>query len=306
MREGTQYKSREDMEYHFKWVRKHFYTDLLKVFLAKDVDDYNDYKFDLYYNFHSLDILKYDEIGASEKFIKCTLLRCFDLEKIVEQIVDYYNKRNDKLFNKYDTDGDVQINDMYYITENIFIPKNISLKDFEKDKFVSFVNSYIDWITNELIKCGDVSFYKVNKITDELLDWNEHLEYRKKRALQTAKENRFNQSCEVSLEAQIILGECFIELFHKLYNQIKKKNKLDTLNEMQFLFDYVSKTVYTNGKEPLLDGEIRDRFLTAGATPEDVVEMNREEIVAYDKFSTYLLFYKSVQKAFDKVEIEIE
>ena len=42
------------MEYHFKWVRKHFYTDLLKVFLAKDVDDYNDYKFDLYYNFHSL------------------------------------------------------------------------------------------------------------------------------------------------------------------------------------------------------------------------------------------------------------
>ena len=32
MRKATEYESREDMEYNFKWVRKHFYTDLVKLF----------------------------------------------------------------------------------------------------------------------------------------------------------------------------------------------------------------------------------------------------------------------------------
>ena len=155
-----------------------------------------------------------------------------------------------------------------------------------------------------MINCDDVSFYKVSKIVDKLLGWDEKFEHMKKRELRRAKKYRYNQSYDISNHAEIVLGECFIELFHKLYKERANIDREEMLNEMQFLFDYVRNSVNTNGKVPLLDGDLRDRFLTAGAYPEYFVNMNRAEIVAYDKFLTNLLFYKSVSKAYELIEIK--
>ena len=300
MVKAIEYQSREEMEYHFKWVRKHFYTDLLKLFLVKDVDDYNDYKYDIYDSFHSLDFLKYDEIAPSIDYVKNILLEFNDLEKNVNIAIDWYNKRNKSMFK--DGETYIKIGRLYYEKDDLIYPSDISSDSFDKEKFINFATEYVDWLVNKLLEKGDVSFYHVNKKLDEILGWDEKFEFDKKRALKEARENRFNQSIDISFNDKEKLGICFIELFDKIYKKEENLNIEETINEMQFLFDYIKKTIYTNGREPMLDREISDGFLTAGAYPEDFVEMNREEIVAYDKFSTYLLCYESVLKAFELIK----
>ena len=299
MRDGTKYASREEMEYHFKWVKKHFYTDLIKLFLVKSAVDHNDYKYDLYDNFNSLDILKYEEISPSEDYIKNTLLNFDDMDKNIDIAVDWYNQRNKSLFKE--SEDYVKIGKLYYNIDDVIYPSDISSKDFDKEKFVGFASKYIDWLVEELLKNGDVSFYKISKKVDGILGLTERFENDKKRAVEEAKKNRFNQSIDISFDCEVKLGIRFIELFHKIYTQEENLNIKETINEMQFLFDYVKKTVFTNGRS-LLDCDIRDGFLTAGAYPEDFVEMDENEIIKYDKFSTYLLCYLSVSKAFELTE----
>ena len=50
---------KQDMENEFFWIRKNYYTDLLKLFVCRDIDDYENYKLDLYFTFHFLNIVIY-------------------------------------------------------------------------------------------------------------------------------------------------------------------------------------------------------------------------------------------------------
>ena len=300
MRKVTEYESREDMEYHFKWVRKHFYTDLVKLFLVKDVDDYKDYKYDIYASFHSLDFLKYEEIAPSRDYVKNILLEFNNVEKNIDIAIDWYNKRNKSLFKE--GEDSVKIDKYHYGKDDVIYPSDISGDCFDKEKFIKFATEYVDWLVDELIKKGDVSFYNISKKLDEFLGWNEKLEFDKKRAVEDAKKYRFNQSRDISVDYVEKLGICFIELFDKIYKQEENLNIEETINEMQFLFNYIKQIGYTNGKMPLLDSEISAIFLTACVCPEDFVDMDRKETVIYDKFSTYLLCYKSVSRAFELIE----
>ena len=36
--------TKQDMEKEFFWIRKHYYTDLLKLFVVRDIDDYEEEK----------------------------------------------------------------------------------------------------------------------------------------------------------------------------------------------------------------------------------------------------------------------
>ncbi len=303
MPKGFEYRSKEEMEYNFRWVRKHFYTDLIKLFLVKDIDDYNDYKYSLFGCFHSLDVLKKDKDVSTGEYIKNTLLNLGDLQGEIDIAVDWYNKRNQTLF-KW-SEPYVKIGRFYYEKEDVIYPSDITIDFIDIDEFTKFATLYIDWLIGELIQNDDASFYRVSKKIDELLGWDVKFEYDRKKALKEAEENRFNQAIDIELlynDCEKTLGIHFIELFHKIYIKEEGINIEETINEMQYLFDYIKRIGHTNNKEPLLNVEINDAFLTAWSSPEDYVEMDREEIMKYDKFCTYLLCYESVSKAFELIK----
>lgn len=304
--------TKQDMEKEFSYIRKLYYTDLLKLFVCRDIDDYEDYKLDLYFTFHFLNIIKETGKTPMLKYLKNNLLKC-NKECIKENIVlavNRYNKRVDNLFKNTEKEGNID---------------KINIKELDEKEFSKFVIRYTNWLTRELCATmnHEVSLGEVNRKINKLLHWDEVYEYKKKRAQEAYEDNfaevfsilcadesfcinrdkKYNLSCGSSYNGYLLdLGTVFIDLFHKLYhdNYEDDNERLEIINEMQEIFDFVKKLGNTNNKPKMTDGEIRDSFLTY-YSPEVILPMSKVESIKYDKFCTYLLCYESVVKAFEMI-----
>ena len=304
--------TKQDMEKEFFWIRKHYYTDLLKLFVVRDIDDYEDYKLDLYFTLHFLNIIKETNKTPSLSYLQNDLLKC-NKERLDENInlaIEWYNKRVDNLFKN---------------TEKENCIRKIEINKFDRSGFVDFVVKYSMWLTKELCSTinHEVSLGEVNRKINKLLHWDEVYEYKKKRAKE-AYENGFadifcglceeeniyinrgkqyNLSCDCAYGSYLCdLGTVFIDLFDKVYRKdYEDENaKLAIIKEMQEIFDFVKRLGNTNNRLTMTDGNIRDSFLTY-YSPEVIFPMLEGEIVKFDKFCTYLLCYESVTKAFEMI-----
>lgn len=85
--------------------------------------------------------------------------------------------------------------------------------------------------------------------------------------------------------------------YHKVYQEPNAQSRGYWINEMQNRFNEVKSLKLKQNKKPLLNSEINDWFLTAGAYPEDFVDMDYNEQKAYDEFSLRLLTTNSVEKS---------
>ena len=304
--------AKQDMEKEFLWVRKHYYTDLLKLFVCRDINNYEDYKLDLYFTIHFLNIIKETGKAPTFKYLKKDLLKCTQecIKENTDLAINWYNKRVDNLFKN---------------TEREDCIDKINIKELDEKGFSKFFIRYSNWLTKKLCVTinHEVSFGEVNRKINELLHWDEVYEYKKKRAKE-AYENGFaelfsglckdenifinrnkqyNLSCDSLYDGYLLdLGTVFIELFYKVYcDDYEDKNaKLETIKEMQEIFDFVKRLGNTNDKLTMTDGNIRDSFLTY-YSPEVIFPMSEGEIVKFDKFCTYLLCYESVTKAFEMI-----
>lgn len=306
--------TKKEMEYDFVWIRKHYYTDLLKLFVCRDIDDYENYKLDLYFTLHFLNIIKETGKTPTLKYLKNDLLKCNKecIKENTDLAVNWYNKRVDNLFKNTEREG--------------YIDK-INIKELDEEEFSKFVIKYSNWLTKELCATinHEVSLGEVNRKINKLLHWDEVYEYKKKRAKE-AYENGFaelfsglckdenifinrnkqyNLSCDSLFDGYLLdLGTVFIELFHKVYyDDYENENaRLKIIKEMQEIFDFVKRLGNTNGRNKMTDGEIRDIFLTAGDYPENLIYMSQNEVYLYDKFCTYLLCYEKINKSIALIE----
>lgn len=304
--------TKQDMEKEFFWIRKHYYTDLLKLFVVRDIDDYEDYKLDLYFTLHFLNIVKETNKTPSLSYLQNDLLKCNKecLDENINLAIEWYNKRVDNLFKN---------------TEKENCIRKIEINKFDRSGFVDFVVKYSMWLTKELCltQNHEVSLGEVNRKINKLLHWDEVYEYKKKRAKE-AYENGFanifcglceeeniyinrgkqyNLSCDCAYGSYLCdLGTVFIDLFDKVYRKdYEDENaKLAIIKEMQEIFDFVKRLGNTNNRLTMTDGNIRDSFLTY-YSPEAIFPMLEGEIVKFDKFCTYLLCYESVTKAFEMI-----
>lgn len=303
---------KQDMEKEFFWIRKHYYTDLLKLFVVRDIDDYEDYKLDLYFTLHFLNIIKETNKTPSLSCLQNDLLKCNKecLDENINLAIEWYNKRVDNLFKN---------------TEKENCIRKIEINKFDRSGFVDFVVKYSMWLTKELCltQNHEVSLGEVNRKINKLLHWDEVYEYKKKRAKE-AYENGFadifcglceeennyinrgkqyNLSCDCAYGSYLCdLGTVFIDLFDKVYRKdYEDENaKLAIIKEMQEIFDFVKRLGNTNNRLTMTDGNIRDSFLTF-YSPEVILPMLEREVIDYDKFCTYLLCYESVTKAFEMI-----
>ena len=308
--------TKKEMEYDFIWIRKYYYTDLLKLFFVKDIDDYEDYKLDLYFTLHTLNIIKETGETPKLKYLKNDLLKCTEenLDKNIAIAVDWYNKRVKNLFKGTEKDGCIE---------------KIALENIDVEKLKEFILSYSNWLTKLLCSYSshEVSFSKINRKINELLSWNEFYEIKKKRAqedlenafadllsssddedeeIYIGREKRYNLSCDCNIDEHISdLGRVFIDLFDKIYKEKLHQTdieKLDIMEEMQEMFEFIKNLGHTNNRNKMTDGNIRDLFLTAGDYPENLIYMSQNEIYLYDKFCTFLLCYEKVNESIELIE----
>ena len=149
---------KQDMEKEFFWIRKHYYTDLLKLFVVRDIDDYEDYKLDLYFTLHFLNIVKETNKTPSLSYLQNDLLKCNKecLDENINLAIEWYNKRVDNLFKN---------------TEKENCIRKIEINKFDRSGFVDFVVKYSMWLTKELCltQNHEVSFGEVNRRINRLL-----------------------------------------------------------------------------------------------------------------------------------------
>ena len=105
-----------------------------------------------------------------------------------------------------------------------------------------------------------------------------------------------------------ILGEKFIEHFHKLYNSDDNNLKKHWADEMSNnFFKPIMKIVFKSTNKGLQDDNIVDWFLTAGSNYETIIEnSSQDEISAYNKFISYMVDTKDVYTALKEINLLIE
>lgn len=305
----------QDMEKEFSYIRKHYYTDLLKLFVVKDIDDYEDYKIDLYFTLNSLNIIKETNKTPSLKYLRNELLKCTKeyLNENVKLAINWYNKRIDNLFKNTEKENNI---------------KKINFTNFDQQNFIQFIATYSKWLTKNLClySSHDISLGEVNRKINKLLHWNEVYEYRKKRAKEAFEDGfaelfsglckdeniyinrgkQYNLSCDSLFNNHISdLGSVFVELFDRVYSNKynEKSEKQKIIREMQEMFNFVKMIGHTNHKKIMTDGEIRDSFLTS-YSPDILLPMTEAEAIIYDRFCTCLLCYEFVAKAFKAIKVD--
>ena len=100
-----------------------------------------------------------------------------------------------------------------------------------------------------------------------------------------------------AIDICISLGKKFIEHYHKIYLEPSSQSRNHWITEMQNWYDKVKQIKLKQNTKPLLTGQIRDWFLTAGAYPEDFVDMDDTEQQKYDEFCLKLLANNSVEES---------
>lgn len=105
-----------------------------------------------------------------------------------------------------------------------------------------------------------------------------------------------------AMEFCMSLGKVFIEHFDKLYKDPKNDAAKHWSIEMKDKFDKVSSIILKNNNKPILDGNLRDWFFTAGANPEKYMKNpTDEELSDYDSFVTNLLQSKDFTESIKKI-----
>lgn len=97
------------------------------------------------------------------------------------------------------------------------------------------------------------------------------------------------QTLSDAMDRCCTLGVKFIEHFHKAYNEPNCPATNHWLKEMQNWFNDVKNIKLKTTNKPLLNRQINDWFFTATSFPEDIVDMDLDEQIIYDKFCTLLL-----------------
>jgi len=329
MEERNKYNAKKELEYHFQWNRKYYYTDLLKMFTARDIDNYVDYKLDLYLNLHCMEIDKDFEHILTKEYIYNDLLKCSNDSMIEEDIniaFDWFNRRMDYFYRK------TAISDFN---------KNIRKKDVDLQKFKNFIIEYSSWLSTELEGNKKLSFYKISNKVDELLSVKEQEKYDEKRMAESFqdemaslisgnfddeiisvdRDRMYNLSYDTDIDSACFgLREDFVLLFHKVYKEFSLGGQVDEeMKEMQFIFNYIKKLGNTNKRFKMFDSRITEMFFLHHDSQENILNSvvnyhakNNEvqyicqrEIDLYDKFQSHLLSTESVAKAFEMIFEEI-
>lgn len=96
----------------------------------------------------------------------------------------------------------------------------------------------------------------------------------------------------------ISLGKQFIEHFDKIYSDPTNQANNHWIKEMCGWWDSVKQIKLKSTNKPILNGELRDWFFTAGANPQDFMHTaTNEELSAYDSFITNVINGVSVEDA---------
>ncbi|MBP0990187.1 MAG: phosphatase PAP2 family protein [Oscillospiraceae bacterium] len=104
-----------------------------------------------------------------------------------------------------------------------------------------------------------------------------------------------------AMDRCIGLGKKFIMHFDKVYHNPSSRDTSHWKNEMQSWWNSIKQIKLKERNAELLNGEIRDWFLTAGANPEDfMTNADFEEKKAYDIFSENILRNNNVELSFSK------
>ncbi len=113
-----------------------------------------------------------------------------------------------------------------------------------------------------------------------------------------SRQNDMAISRSQAMDKCMSLGECFIKHFDKIYKNPNARECNHWIAEMDAWYKAVKKiTLKTTGK-PMLRGELRDWFFTAGANPENFIRCaTYDELKKYDDFSENILSGMSVRVA---------
>lgn len=95
------------------------------------------------------------------------------------------------------------------------------------------------------------------------------------------------------------LGRNFITAFHTLYEYPHAEAREHFIAEMQSWYNTVCDIKIRETDLPILNQQIYDWFLTAGASIENFI-YNKNEIMCYDEFAVVLLYTKNLRQSLDK------
>lgn len=109
-----------------------------------------------------------------------------------------------------------------------------------------------------------------------------------------------------AMDLCISLGKKFIERFDKIYNAPMSTSIQRWVNEMCGWYSSVKQIVLKNTNKPLLNGELRDWFFTAGANPEMFMKNPiNEELEAYDQFTDQVLNGISIKNSLCTIKYSV-
>lgn len=98
-----------------------------------------------------------------------------------------------------------------------------------------------------------------------------------------------------AMDRCISLGKKFIEHFDKIYKNPKSRDVNHWINEMNAWFQKVKEIKLKESNKPILNGNLRDWFFTAGANPQDFMNNpTYKECEDYDKFTEEILKGKNI------------
>lgn len=117
-------------------------------------------------------------------------------------------------------------------------------------------------------------------------------------------ENNITLSRVDAMDRCISLGKNFIEHFDKIYNNSNEQSVNHWINEMTNWYEEVKQITLENTNKPILKGELRDWFFTAGANPENFMNhATNDELEKYDIFSDKVLNGTNIKSALRLVGI---
>ena len=117
-------------------------------------------------------------------------------------------------------------------------------------------------------------------------------------------ENNITLSRVDAMDRCISLGKHFIEHFDKIYTNHNDQNVNHLISEMTNWYEEVKQITLENTNKPILKGELRDWFFTAGANPESFMNhATNDELEKYDIFSEKILSGLDVFTALKNVKM---
>lgn len=122
--------------------------------------------------------------------------------------------------------------------------------------------------------------------------------------VQHSRQNDMAIPMSRAMDKCMSLGKCFIKHFDKVYKNPNARECNHWIAEMDAWYKSVTGiTLKTTGK-PILRGQLRDWFFTAGADPENFMRCaTYDELKKYDDFSENILSCMSVRAALKAIKI---